>query len=501
MAMVSIPPPIVPPRGLSGIFESYDPSLILDTSKFASNEVFLNVYDLGKSEALGNINRVSTANNNILVGGLFHASVQVYGREWCYGSGPSGKTGVSQLHPRTHPQHSYRTTVPLGVTQLGQPEVCALLERLSEEWPGDQYHWVRNNCLDFCNALLKELGLGRIPGWVDRAQRTACAIDNTSRSAAAGVQQTAQLARSISLEVEQTVRSALPEVEQTVRDTLDPEEAQRVAAEAVETMRRESVKAMELARCESARLAESAQMQAQEIAEVAQAQAQAIGETAQAHVQVLGEKAQELGQELFGDNLVDKAQELGEKTQEQARALGNSLWQWGQGLQKATASVLGEVSSAPAQRRTGRGRSAEELGGLWDFGGLLGAVGASAALAEPQPRRRKSASLATPPPVVHAAGATVASPVALAPAAPAAVPAETAATASAAATPEVLAAPAAPAAVAAPTAAIAPATMVTAPEAIAATVAVAAAAAPAEVTVEAVPAPLPAEPEAAEEQE
>merc|ERR1719210_1490839 len=125
------PPPVVPPRGLSGLFDDYNPNSILDTSQFPPNQVFLNVYDLGDSEACRSINLVSTANNNLLLGGLFHGSIEVFGVEWCYGSTDDDRSGVSSVPPRTHPQHKYRTTVPLGSTQLNETEVNALLQRMA----------------------------------------------------------------------------------------------------------------------------------------------------------------------------------------------------------------------------------------------------------------------------------------------------------------------------------------------------------------------------------
>lgn len=337
------PPPVVPPRGFAGILDDYDPTATFDTSEYSPGQVFLNVYDLGDSETFRQVNLVSTANNNLLLGGIFHGGIEVYGSEWCYGATEEGRSGVQRLMPRSHPRHCYRTTVPLGKTSLCEPEVEAVLERFSAEWWGSEYDFIEHNCLSFCNALGQELGVNRIPGWVDRAQRVA-----------GGACKTARLARAATAEVEQTVMGALPEVEQTVRNILpevsvDTDEAQRMASEAVQTLRRESFRAME-----------AVSAQTHELAEVTQAHAQVLGEAVQAHTQVLGEKAQE----LLGDDISVRAQELGEKTQEQARAIGSSLWQWGQDLQRAASRALREDSGP-------QGRAND----LWDtalLGGLLG---------------------------------------------------------------------------------------------------------------------------------
>merc|ERR1719330_1629394 len=93
----SAPPAVVPPRGLAGIFDDYDPTSILDTSQFPSNAVFLNVYDLGENDTFRQINSVSTANSRLLIGGVFHAGIEIYGSEWCYGATEEPRTGVSSL--------------------------------------------------------------------------------------------------------------------------------------------------------------------------------------------------------------------------------------------------------------------------------------------------------------------------------------------------------------------------------------------------------------------
>lgn len=392
--IASSPMPVVPPRGLSGIFDEYDPSAILDTSQLAPNIVLLNVYDLGDSDAIGKINKVSTGNNNVLIGGVFHAGVEIFGTEWCYGFTDDGRSGVSALPPRTHPQHTYRTTVPLGATELSGPEVGALMERMCAEWTGDRYHLLHCNCCNFCNELTQELGVGRIPGWVDRAARTGSFLEKTSRNAREGARQTAQLARSMSIEVEQSVRSALPEVEQQVRSSVetvvDPDEAQRVAAETLETLREVVSAQSQVVRAHTQELAETirenvtrekvqglgeaVQVQSQVLGEAVQAHSQVIGETLQQHTQVLGDALQahtqaadrvieEKTRELFGDDFAEKAQVTVEKTQEHAKTFGKNLWRWGKDLQTA---VLSLREDTPPRRRSND---------LWDtaLGGVMSA--------------------------------------------------------------------------------------------------------------------------------
>jgi hypothetical protein len=354
----------------------------LDTSQFQSNQVFLNVYDMGESgSTFRNINRVATANHNLLLGGVFHASVEIYGKEYCYESSDSEHAGVSSLPPRSHTQHSYRTTVPLGRTELSEEEVQALLRRLSAEWSGSEYDPIHHNGLNFCNTLCQELGLGRIPGWVDRVSRTCSLIDSTSRTAAE--------------QVEQTVRSVLSEAQPNRLSEVAQAQAQEFQAQAQEIA--------EAAQAAQAQAAQVAQQHAQALGEAAQAaqaqvqeQVQVLGEAVQAQAQVFGEKAQELSQELLGENLVEKAQELTERTQQHAR----SLWQRAQAAAlKLREDALTTTTTTSPQRGGEEVRNDSSAPfllagttatGLWDttLGGLFGNAGAAEAAAE-QPEEMK----------------------------------------------------------------------------------------------------------------
>jgi len=114
---------------------------------------------------------------------------------------------------------------------LTEVEVAALLVRLAAAWPGADYDLIHHNCCDFANALCEELGVGRIPGWIDRFGRTASKVDRLGRKAAARARQTKQLARGISTDVSQALAAsdfglALlefgKEVEEVSRWTLGP---------------------------------------------------------------------------------------------------------------------------------------------------------------------------------------------------------------------------------------------------------------------------------------
>jgi hypothetical protein len=300
-----LPPAAVQPQGLvGGLFAGSDPAPVLDESKFPPNQVFLNIYDLKDTENIHNMNLVGTAGETVVLFGNFHAGLVVYTKEWCYESTGSEGTGVVQRPPRSHPQHTYRNTVPLGCTQLSEEAVEALLERLADEWPGREHDAIHHNSMNFCNALYLELGLGRIPGWVDQASRTASLIESTSRNA--------------SEKVEQALRLVFTDAQQAQAQEL-----------------------VEAARTQAQEIAEATQQQAAQAAQAAQQQAAQAAQAAQQQAQVLGEAIGQTAQKLVGDEFLAKAQELTERSQAHAR----SLWQR---ARAASLRLLDESSSSTA---------------------------------------------------------------------------------------------------------------------------------------------------------
>eukprot|EP00931_Biecheleriopsis_adriatica_P073918 TRINITY_DN48117_c0_g1_i1.p1 TRINITY_DN48117_c0_g1~~TRINITY_DN48117_c0_g1_i1.p1 ORF type:complete len:418 (-),score=92.65 TRINITY_DN48117_c0_g1_i1:54-1307(-) len=205
------PPARTAPRGLAGLFDgsggaatNYQP---LDTDSLAANIVLVHVYDLGGEEVFQKINRFSTVNDRVLVGGLYHAGAEVYGVEWAYGSTQEPGGGVYGAPPRLNPQHTYRATVVMGPTSLSKQEVNDALQELRVDWKGTEYNLLHHNCLDFANAFCCKLGVGRMPGWIDRFGRTASSLDNFRNAAAERLDQTKDLVRSFSSDVEAKLRS------------------------------------------------------------------------------------------------------------------------------------------------------------------------------------------------------------------------------------------------------------------------------------------------------
>merc|ERR1719410_1996282 len=188
-------PAIAPPPGIRGLFDEYDPNELLDMSQFKAEQVFCNIYDLGDSDVTCAINDVLTGGSKMLIGGLFHVGIEVFGTEWSFGQTEEDRSGVFSLAPRSFTQHTYRTTVPLGETGMSMQEAQEVTDRLSKQWKGNEYDIIHKNCLNFANRLCRELGVREIPGWVDRVPQVASTIATTAG------------------EVEDTVLDALPDDE------------------------------------------------------------------------------------------------------------------------------------------------------------------------------------------------------------------------------------------------------------------------------------------------
>jgi len=175
------PDPVPAPKGLARMFESmFDDTTTaetLDAAKLPHGSVLLNVYDVSDNDTLKQINQIFTANGNVMVGGVFHGGIEIYGKEWCYGGTQDERTGVCHVRPRLHPAHTYKATVLMGRTRLSAAQIDTLMSKMKAEWRGNRYNLIHFNCCTFCNALSEKLGLRRIPGWVDRAARAGANLD------------------------------------------------------------------------------------------------------------------------------------------------------------------------------------------------------------------------------------------------------------------------------------------------------------------------------------
>jgi hypothetical protein len=95
---------------------------------------------------------VATADTKIPV---VHLGVEVYGSEFFF-----GETGVRATKPGLYDAQKHRSTLALGRTPLGKRDVFKVVTSLKQEWPGESYRLVGNNCQTFALQLCDKLGLG-----------------------------------------------------------------------------------------------------------------------------------------------------------------------------------------------------------------------------------------------------------------------------------------------------------------------------------------------------
>ncbi|CAK9069408.1 unnamed protein product [Durusdinium trenchii] len=152
--------------------------------------VRLNIYDLGKSNTVQNLNGWLKP-----VGiGAFHCAVQVYGVEWSYGRSEEGpqdpqQTGVWSCLPRMCEDHTFREVVAMGSISMSEDETVELIYSLAEDWPMSDYDLLNKNCCHFCEELCQSLGLGPLPSRVKKLAGLGATLNETAVVAADQVYQ------------------------------------------------------------------------------------------------------------------------------------------------------------------------------------------------------------------------------------------------------------------------------------------------------------------------
>merc|ERR1719277_541723 len=124
----------------------------------AQQPVILNIYELGETRLVSGINTVTQG--FLSQGGLFHAGIEVIGREVSFGAQSNTDTGVFFCHPRRCASHTYRESIYLGDSGKSLQEVKRILHSLQAEWPGQQYNAFHRNCCHFAVELAHRLGVG-----------------------------------------------------------------------------------------------------------------------------------------------------------------------------------------------------------------------------------------------------------------------------------------------------------------------------------------------------
>lgn len=130
--------------------------------------VWLNIYDLSEEWLLAN----DIFQEVVELGGAFHAGVEIYGREWSFGT-----DGVCFQVPKTHDHHVFRQTIPIGETKYCPQEIDTILEdEMFAKWQGRNYDLLARNCCSFSRSFVKRLTGDSIPDWVDRVPRLLNAV-------------------------------------------------------------------------------------------------------------------------------------------------------------------------------------------------------------------------------------------------------------------------------------------------------------------------------------
>lgn len=133
------------------------------------NPVVLHLYDLNPK--LAAVNKVSY--DLLGVGGAFHASVEVCGVEWSFGS-----RGLNRAPPRQRWQELYRQSVVMGRTECCKTEVGNIIRDMEiEGWNAEHYDVLQQNCGAFADAFCVRLNVGPIPVWVNRFAKASVSSD------------------------------------------------------------------------------------------------------------------------------------------------------------------------------------------------------------------------------------------------------------------------------------------------------------------------------------
>lgn len=129
-------------------------------------QVLLNVYDLSACYCAPGVNTVLRPMGY----GLFHCGVEVYGLESSFSfvrdAEDPDHTGIFLCEPRLCDEHTFTEALDMGRTTLTEVEVIRILKKMQGDWPSSSYRTLSNNCHHFCDALLHEMGCGRVPEWV-----------------------------------------------------------------------------------------------------------------------------------------------------------------------------------------------------------------------------------------------------------------------------------------------------------------------------------------------
>lgn len=95
----------------------------------------------------------------------------VHGVEYAFGAHDHPTTGIFEVEPKQCPGFTFRKSILIGRTDMGDKEVRAFMEKLAEEYSGNSYNLITKNCNHFCHDACLQLTGKPIPSWVNRLAR------------------------------------------------------------------------------------------------------------------------------------------------------------------------------------------------------------------------------------------------------------------------------------------------------------------------------------------
>jgi hypothetical protein len=153
-----------------------DEERIRSMMREAKAPVVLNVYAVSTDESIQKVNRVTR--NFLRHGGVFHGAIEVHGQEWSYGGTEDDASGIFCNEPRMCTAHTFRESIYLGDCRKKPYLVEFIIEKMTPGWMGRDYDLLRKNCCQFAEAFAEELGVGPLPGWLNRLAREGAEIQD-----------------------------------------------------------------------------------------------------------------------------------------------------------------------------------------------------------------------------------------------------------------------------------------------------------------------------------
>lgn len=116
--------------------------------------VTLYVYDLSNGLAKA----LSLGMAGIQIDGVWHSSIKIYGREYCYGQ------GIESFQPGTIHQYGKPVQmIEMGTTEIDEAVWDEYLDNMRTVWTKEKYHLLDNNCNSFTEEVCQFLCGKSIP--------------------------------------------------------------------------------------------------------------------------------------------------------------------------------------------------------------------------------------------------------------------------------------------------------------------------------------------------